>query len=169
MVGADRHGTSQRLLRIIDTDGMDIPQSQPEQNSMLQFCVLDAELLQNPSVCYHIKQLGGGCFPFCDEALHAASRKKNGRRIVFLSAAFEGSRFKLAKAVSKEILGPMALARYATDTLPVLNRPLYSLAMEKVVAVVDGFSDAQTSVIVKQMHNMGALVVKKLKHLEVSR
>lgn len=145
---------------------MDLPHSQLEHNAALQFCILDPALLENPAVSDSIRSFGAGCFGFCEEALHAVSRRKKDRRIVFISASFEGKNFKMAKKYSNEIVGPGALVHFAavrTDRFPDLRRPLYNLAMEKVLAVVDGFDEAQTCAIIKQIHNMGGLVVRKLR------
>ncbi|XP_055335152.1 protein ECT2-like [Paramacrobiotus metropolitanus] len=141
---------------------MDIGKHAPAK---LQFCLLDKELEHNTSVKQSVKLFHACSFLFCEEALRAASRKKNGRKIVFITENFDGDLFKRIKSVSKQILGPPALAHFAaicTDHLPDIRRPIYSLAMEGVVAVVSGFCDQQTGQIVREIHNMGGLVIRRL-------
>jgi hypothetical protein len=104
----------------------------------LQFCVLDEELLNDQRLLASIRDLGASYFLFCQEALHAASRKRTDKRIIFLAANFEGRNFRKTKAITSQIIGPPALLDFhashvalaevslSKTIIPVLKRPLYN-------------------------------------------
>ncbi|OQV11987.1 putative Protein ECT2 [Hypsibius exemplaris] len=152
----------------------------------LQFCLLDDVLQHNQVLLDCIRNLGASYYSYCEEALNAASRKRTDKRIVFVAAHFEGKRFKKTKSVTSQIVGPPALMSFyeswsaaarrgcddgaaAADVIPVLKRPIYATIMNKVVAVVAGYAEVQNAQIIKQIHNMGGFVMKRLTSSSIRR
>ncbi|KAK1137695.1 hypothetical protein K0M31_002191 [Melipona bicolor] len=83
----------------------------------------------------------------------------------FISKKFEGPEYDALHKSAHRILGPTALLQLAEkkDSLPSINRPMYTQAMVGTVVVFTGFRKKdELTKLINMIHNMGGSIRKEM-------